>query len=89
MTAGEKVQEFRRRLAEIRLENNDRPPRSMIYHAEPWDVACNLADEQLPISHYKSQYEAVLLRNGLKPGRTSRSRRLTVSARSKDTILAT
>jgi hypothetical protein len=37
----------------------------MIYHAEPWYIACNLAGEDLPVSPYQSEYSDVLRQNQL------------------------
>lgn len=37
----------------------------MIYHAEPWQIACNLADNDLPISEHQQAYENLLQKNGL------------------------
>jgi hypothetical protein len=37
----------------------------MIYHAEPWQIACNLANEDLPVASYQAAYQALLVRNGL------------------------
>ncbi len=40
----------------------------MIYHAEPWQIACNLANHDLPISDHQQEYHALLIRNGLLAG---------------------
>jgi hypothetical protein len=40
----------------------------MIYHAEPWQIACNLANNDLPIVEHKPAYQALLIRNGLIAG---------------------
>jgi hypothetical protein len=37
----------------------------MIYHAEPWQIACNLADNDLPIADHQPEYQTLLERNGL------------------------
>jgi len=37
----------------------------MIYHAEPWYIACNLAGQELPIKQFKVQYDEVLRQNQL------------------------
>lgn len=37
----------------------------MIFHAEPWRIACNLAARELPFDEYRSAYEAVLKQNNL------------------------
>jgi hypothetical protein len=41
------------------------PLADMIYHAEPWQIACNLAEEDLPIARYQRKYQEVLKQNGL------------------------
>src|SRR5271165_2793969 len=37
----------------------------MIYHAEPWQIACNLANEDFPVVEHQPEYQALLARNGL------------------------
>ena len=37
----------------------------MIYHAEPWQIACNLAGNDLDVTAYQAAYQALLQRNGL------------------------
>jgi hypothetical protein len=37
----------------------------MIYHAEPWQIACNLTGRDLPLDRYQSEYREVLRRNQL------------------------
>ena len=37
----------------------------LIYHAEPWQIACNLAGSDLPVSPQQQAYRALLARNGL------------------------
>lgn len=37
----------------------------MIYHEEPWYVACNLAQTQIPIESYVAAYHEILRRNHL------------------------
>ena len=43
------------------------PPSGMssdiFYHAEPFDVACDIAGSQLDLSQYRQQYEPILSRN--------------------------
>jgi hypothetical protein len=36
----------------------------MIYHAEPFDVACDLAAQQLDYTAHREAYEAILYRAG-------------------------
>jgi hypothetical protein len=38
---------------------------NMIYHAEPWQIACNLANEDLLVAENQPEYQALLARNGL------------------------
>jgi hypothetical protein len=40
----------------------------MIYHAEPWQIACNLANHDLPIAEHELAYKGLLERNGLTAG---------------------
>jgi hypothetical protein len=35
----------------------------MLYHAEPFDVACDIADQALDLSHHRPQYETILGRH--------------------------
>ncbi|HEY3454496.1 MAG TPA: hypothetical protein VGK64_07815 [Bryobacteraceae bacterium] len=37
----------------------------MIYHAEPWYIACNLAENDLPLTQYQSEYRNILRQNQL------------------------
>ena len=37
----------------------------MIYHAEPWYLACNLADQQVPLEPNRTAYEQILKQNHL------------------------
>jgi hypothetical protein len=37
----------------------------MIYHAEPWYIACNLAEADLPLAEYQSNYREILRQNHL------------------------
>jgi hypothetical protein len=37
----------------------------MIYHAEPWQIACNLAEQDLPIADHEPAYREILKRSGL------------------------
>lgn len=45
-------------------ERIESPPTGMssevFYHAEPFDVACDLANSQLQISEYRSRYDRIL-----------------------------
>ena len=37
----------------------------MIYHAEPWYIACNLAERDLSLDQHQSEYRDLLRRNEL------------------------
>jgi hypothetical protein len=47
------------------LEDANRDYGDMIYHAEPWQIACNLAGSDLDVGEHQAEYQALLLRNGL------------------------
>jgi hypothetical protein len=61
--AAEKVTGLWRRLPTT--VDKSTPFAEMIYHAEPWQIACNLADEELPIADYQVKYQELLKQNGL------------------------
>ena len=62
--AAEKVTSLLRRLP---VASNDSPSAlsDLIYHAEPWWIACDLADHELPIAEHQQKYERLLMENGL------------------------
>ena len=63
--AAEKVTGLWRRLpAEI---GDDVTFAEMIYHADPWQIACNLAEQDLPVTSNRCAYQMLLARNGLSP----------------------
>jgi len=65
-TAAERVTAFWRQLPRGPNEKCDEPSfEDMIYHAEPWYIACNLAEKDLPLDRYQSEYRDVLRRNEL------------------------
>lgn len=37
----------------------------MIYHAEPWYIACNIKGEEKSVTENKAAYDRILLRNHL------------------------
>jgi hypothetical protein len=37
----------------------------MIYHAEPWYIARDLAGQELPLAQYQPAYEGLLKQNAL------------------------
>lgn len=70
--AADKVTDFRRRLDNISIPSTDarageRDPglADMIYHAEPWYLACNLAGEDLPLEPNRTTYQEILVKNQL------------------------
>ena len=68
--AASTVMSFQKRLADIPLFQADSGPMTtdfddMIYHAEPWYIACNLADKEIPLEQHWSAYEDILRRNHL------------------------
>jgi hypothetical protein len=62
-TAAQKVTGLWRRLPKD--SSSEASLDDMIYHAEPWYLACNLAGRELVLSQYQSAYEVVLRQNGL------------------------
>ena len=65
--AAEMVTSLWRRLPTT-LDNSAPSFGDMIYHAEAWQIACNLANDDLSISDHKQEYQALLARNGLISG---------------------
>ena len=37
----------------------------MIYHSEPWYIACNLAQQELSLTQFQESYESILKANQL------------------------
>ena len=62
--AADKVTSLWRRLPAA-VEDSNPAFSDMIYHAEPWQIACNLADREMAIGQRKKQYQALLIWNGL------------------------
>jgi hypothetical protein len=71
--AAHKVTDYWRRLATLSSSsvNGGGNPQTeyafadMIYHEEPWYIACNLAEKDIPIETNKAAYEKILRRNHL------------------------
>jgi hypothetical protein len=70
--AAEKVTDFWRRLRDISVPNTgerkEKPDQAfddLIYHAEPWHLACNLAGKDTPLEPNRIAYEGILKRNHL------------------------
>ncbi len=58
--------EARRRSHVLRAEIESPPPglsSDIFYHAEPFDVACDLAGNRLDIWQYRGQYDLILNRH--------------------------
>jgi len=51
-----------------KLEGSGSAFSDMIYHAEPWQIACNLAGKDLEVAEHRQAYQALLVRNGLVKG---------------------
>lgn len=64
--AAEKVTKLWRQLPKGPVPKCNEPSfEDMIYHAEPWYIACNLAESDLPIANYQVEYRDILRRNQL------------------------
>jgi hypothetical protein len=66
VSAADAVQKTR----ELRWKLKSPPPglptglaSDLIYHDEPFDVACDLAGQQLDLDQYRSQYDTILSRH--------------------------
>ena len=58
--------EARRRSHDLRAEIESPPPglsSDIFYHAEPFDVACDLAGNQLDVLQYRDRYDLILDRH--------------------------
>jgi hypothetical protein len=64
--ASESVGQLIDRLRGVSEASNDRSFSGMIYHEEPWYIACNLSGNELALAQHWSEYQTVLARNGLK-----------------------
>jgi hypothetical protein len=71
-TAAEKVTDLWRRLGNLTLppakEDDRAQPQfdDMIYHAEPWYIACNLAENEIPLDQeHRPAYDKILQQNHL------------------------
>jgi len=64
--AAEKVTGLWRRLPKGPSAECEEPSlEDMIYHSEPWYIACNLAQEELSLTHHQAAYESILKANQL------------------------
>jgi hypothetical protein len=62
--AAGRVTGFWRRLPNT-VDHSEPTFSDMIYHAEPWQIACNLAEKDLPIADHEPKYREILKRSGL------------------------
>lgn len=70
--AAEKVTDFWRRLGSISVSSPseqggeaEQAFDDMIYHSEPWYIACNLAGKDLPLKPNQTTYQDILKKNHL------------------------
>jgi len=71
--AARRVTDFWRRLANLSQSSSDERDSQqipyqfddMIYHAQPWYIACNLAEKEIPIEPNQIAYEEILRQNHL------------------------
>jgi hypothetical protein len=68
VTADELVKDLLRRLSAATETVELSRFRDMIYHEEPWYIACNLAGESLPLERFWQPYRTIVVRNGLTAG---------------------
>jgi hypothetical protein len=59
------VCDYRERLADEARQFGPDWMEDLIYHAEPWQLACDLAGTQLDVNDYRAEYETLRSRNGL------------------------
>lgn len=64
--AAKKVADLWRRLPAVEGDA-DESFSDIIYHTEPWQVACHLANSDLAMLEYQSEYRELMARNGLSP----------------------
>jgi hypothetical protein len=65
-TAAEQVDGYRRRLLQSANSiGQDQWMEDLIYHSEPWQLACDLANNNLDRDYYRAEYAQILTRNGL------------------------
>lgn len=62
--AYKKTKEHRRRLRELDRPDEMVMPSCIVYHEEPFYVACNLMGRQLSLEEHSEQYDKILIRHG-------------------------
>jgi hypothetical protein len=63
--AAEKVSQFWLSLSSAPPPARETGFEDMVYHSEPWYIACNLAESDLPLLPNLQAYHEILSRNGL------------------------
>jgi hypothetical protein len=63
--AAEKVSQFWLSLSSAPPPARETGFEDMVYHSEPWYIACNLAESDLPLVPNLHAYREILSRNGL------------------------
>jgi len=63
--AQKKVCDYRERLADEARQFGPDWMEDLVYHAEPWQLACDLTGVQLDLNDYRAEYETLQSRNGL------------------------
>jgi hypothetical protein len=84
--AAEKVDEFAMALSRAPLPATEGDFVDMVYHSEPWHIACNLAQSDLPLLENSQAYQEILSRNGLSTERPYRIEALPYAVRQSPLI---
>lgn len=63
--AQEKVRDYREQLAKEARQLGTEWMEDLVYHAEPWRLACDLAGRELDLSDYCGEYQRIRSKNGL------------------------
>jgi len=66
--AAEKVTGFWRSLSRVPVPSGEGQFADIVYHSEPWYIACDLAQSELPLLENLEAYQEILARNGLSAG---------------------
>ena len=64
-TAADKVTSFWMSLSKATLSPGEPDFADIVYHSEPWYIACNLAQSDLPLAGHWTAYQEILSKNGL------------------------
>jgi hypothetical protein len=66
--ADDRVRDLLRKLSAAAETAEPSTCRDMIYHEEPWYIACNLAGASMPLEPFWMHYREIVARNGLAAG---------------------